>query len=125
MMDFLIRWLQQAPLWQAILALLAENVVVLILALVGGELLIRRYRDRRVTLPAPPVQRLEVLVTASSVLLNTVTTLVGLFLWRAGIITFREDVGVWACLDVLVLLLIMDLAMYALHRLAHHPWIFP
>ncbi len=123
-MEDMIQWLHDAPLWQTTLVLLAENVLILILALVLGQWAVRRFEARRVALPALPLQRLEVLVTISTVLGNTVTTLLGMFLWRAGIITFRTDVGVWAWLDVLVLLLIMDFAMYVLHRLAHHPWLF-
>jgi Delta7-sterol 5-desaturase len=123
--ETLSRWLVEAPLWQAVVALLAENVLILILALFLGHWLVRRYAARRVALPAPPLQRLEVLVALGTVLLNTVTTLAGLFLWRWGIIRFRTDAGVWAWLDVLVLLLVMDLAMYLLHRVAHHPWLFP
>jgi lathosterol oxidase len=124
-METMIRWLHDAPLWQAVLALLAENVLILVLALWVGHWLVRRYEKRRVALPAPPLRRIEVMVTVSTVLLNTVTTLIGLFLWRWRIIQFRTDVGIWAWLDIPILLLVMDLAMYLLHRLAHHPWIFP
>src|SRR5262249_36003945 len=97
----------------------------LCLALVLGGWLVRRYADRRVALSPLPLCRLEVAIALSNVLLNTVVTLVGLFLWRWGVIRFRMDVGVWAWLDVLVLLLVMDLAMYVLHRLAHHPLLYP
>jgi sterol desaturase/sphingolipid hydroxylase (fatty acid hydroxylase superfamily) len=57
--------------------------------------------------------------------LNTAVTVAGLLLWRRGIVRFRDDVGPWAAVDVVVLLFVMDLAMYALHRLAHHRWLFP
>jgi sterol desaturase/sphingolipid hydroxylase (fatty acid hydroxylase superfamily) len=123
--ETLIGWLQDAPLWQATLALLGENVLILVLAVVLGHWAVRRFEARRVALPAPPINHPEVLIALSTVLLNTVTTLVGLFLWRAGVIRFRTDVGAWAWLDALVLLMVMDFAMYVLHRLAHHPWIFP
>jgi hypothetical protein len=36
-METMIRWLQDAPLWQAILALLAENVLILGLACRPGR----------------------------------------------------------------------------------------
>jgi sterol desaturase/sphingolipid hydroxylase (fatty acid hydroxylase superfamily) len=124
-MEALIAWLRDAPLWQAVGILLLENVFILLLALAVGHWLVRKYAHRPVALPPPPLSHLEVAVTISTVLLNTVTTLVGLFLWRADVIRFRTDVGVWAWLDILVLLLVMDLAMYVLHRVAHHPWIFP
>lgn len=124
-MESMISWLQQAPLWQAIVALLAENVLILVLALGWGSWLARRYETRRVALSAPAVKRLEIVLTCSTVLLNTLVTLVGLFLWRGGILRFRTDAGIGVLVDVVLLLMIMDLAMYALHRLAHHPWLFP
>ncbi|HEY1188407.1 MAG TPA: sterol desaturase family protein [Gemmata sp.] len=124
-MDRLIHWLRDAPLGQAVAVLLVENVLVFLLALLLGHGLIRRFAHRRVALPAPPLARLEVAVAASNVLLNTVVTLIGLFLWRAGVVTFRTDTGLWAVLDVFVLLLVMDFAMYWLHRTAHHRLLYP
>lgn len=123
-MDAVITWLQTAPLWQAALALLGENAVILLLAVAGGEWLAWIFRHRRVAPLAHPLKRIEVWTTVSTVLTNTITTIVGLHLWRAGVIRFRDDVGVWAWIDVVVLLLIMDIAMYVLHRVAHHPWIY-
>jgi len=124
-MESLILYLREAPLPQAILLLLAENVAILLLALLFGEWLVRRYADRRVAEVAPPLSRIELWVTLSCVLLNTLVTVVGLLLWRADLIQFRTDTGWRAWLDVLVLLLVMDLAMYCLHRLAHHSLLFP
>ncbi len=124
-MSTIIEWLQTAPLWQATLALLFENALILVLAVVVGEWAVHHYADRRIAEVAPPIEHFELLVAASSVFLNTVVTIVGLFLWRAGYIRFRTDTGIWAWLDVLALLAIMDLAMYVLHRVAHLPWLFP
>src|SRR5262245_14590613 len=118
-MEALINWVHDAPWWQAVAVLLAENLFVLFFALALGRVLIRCFEAHRVAPPAPPLERQEVLVTCSTVLLNTVVTLAGWFLWRAGIIRYRTDVGVWAWLDIPILLLVMDLAMYVLHRLAH------
>jgi sterol desaturase/sphingolipid hydroxylase (fatty acid hydroxylase superfamily) len=124
-MEAMIAFLQEAPWWQAVLLLLAENLALFVIALVGGQLLVAGFARRRVTPPAPPLERQEVAATVSCVVLNTGVTLAGLGLWRMGIIRFRGDVGVWAWLDALALLMIMDLAMYVLHRLGHHPWLFP
>lgn len=120
----IILWLQTAPLWQAVLALLAENGVILIAAVVLGEWATRHYAAQRVSLPADAVDRVQLLVTISTVLFNTLVTVAGLLLWRGCVIRFRSDVGVWALVDVVVLLVVMDFAMYFLHRLAHHPWLF-
>jgi Delta7-sterol 5-desaturase len=124
-MQLAIDWLRTAPWWQAVLVLLLENLIVLLVAIAFGQWLTVKHQRRRVAHPPPPLKRLEVAIAASSVLLNTVTTLVGLALWKTGFIRFRTDVGLWAWFDILALLLIMDLAMYVLHRAAHHPWIFP
>jgi len=95
-METMIQWLQVAPLWQAILVLLAESIFIFFLAVLLGQLSVKWFATRRVALPAPPVERQEVIVAASTVLLNTVTTLIGLFLWRWEIIRCRTDAGVWA-----------------------------
>src|SRR5262249_10163316 len=124
-MQQIISFLQEAPWWQAVLLLLAENLVILALALGLGHWLVLRYPRRRGWAAAPALDRQELAAATSCVLLNTAVTLAGLALWRAGTICFRSDVGVWAWLDVAALLLIMDLAMCVLHRLGHHPWLFP
>ena len=49
----------------------------------------------------------------------------GLALWRAGIVHFRSDFGIRAWLDIVVLVAIMDLAMYLLHRVAHTKLFYP
>lgn len=124
MLESAIAWLTHAPWWQAVAVLLAENFFIFLLAVVLGDLAVRAFPHRRVASEPPELSRQEVAIALSNVLLNTVITLVGLAMWRAGIIRFRTDVGLWAWLDIVALLLIMDLAMYVLHRLAHHPWLF-
>lgn len=120
-MESLIHQLQTASLWIVVPVMLLENGLILLIAVAGGDWLAARFPERRVALEAPPLQRQEVLIALSSVVTCTMTTFAGLFLWRWQIIRFRTDVGIWAWLDVLVLLLVMDLAMYVLHRVAHHP----
>lgn len=124
-MDEFIGWLRDAPLWEATLVLLAENALIFVLALALGRWLVGRHSDRPVADPPPPLGRTEIAVALGTVFLNTATPLVGLFLWRAGLIQFRTDAGMRACVDVLALLVVMDLAMYLLHRLAHHRLVYP
>lgn len=56
--------------------------------------------------------------------LNTAVTLGGLALYRNGVIRVREAGWGLGLLDSLVLFLVMDLAMYVFHRVAHHPFLF-
>lgn len=124
MPEWIIRWLESAPWPALLLAFLAENFVILALVVLVGRWAAARFSARRVA-PAPePLTATEVAVALGNVLLNTATTLAGLWLWRRGVVRFREDAGAWALADVLVLLLVMDLLMYLLHRVAHVPLLF-
>lgn len=109
------------PLALRALVLLVENLVIFAGALAAGAWLVKRYAHRRVVPAPPPLRREEVVYAAITVLLNTAVTLVGLELWERGHIRFRDDMGAGAIFDVIVLFLVMDAAMYALHRVAHFP----
>jgi len=120
----IIHWLQSASWADLVLVFLIENFAIFVLVLLFGSLVISLFSSRRVS-PAPePLSRTEIVIALVNVLLNTMTTLAGLWLWRRGVIQFRTDVGLLALADILVLLLVMDLLMYLLHRLAHTPILF-
>jgi sterol desaturase/sphingolipid hydroxylase (fatty acid hydroxylase superfamily) len=115
----LLRSLRALSPLDAALLFLAQNVVVFAAAMLLGAGLRRLFGARPVQLAAPPVERLEVGIAAMTVALNAAITWAGWWLWRAGVIGFRADTGARAWLDVALLVAGMDLAMYALHRLAH------
>lgn len=109
---------------EAIAWMLAENVALFALAIVLGQLLVLAFGSRRVGPSPPAVEGQELAWAASCVALNTLVTVVGWWLWRSGAIVIRRDTGLRALLDAIVLLMLMDLAMYVTHRVAHHPWAF-
>lgn len=123
-MSWAIDWLRTVPLGQATVAFLVLNVAVAALTVALGEWLMRRFTHRRVAPEAPPLQREEFVLTAACVLINTAVTLAGLLLWRMGWIRFRLDWGPRVLLDLAVLVVMMDLGMYLLHRVAHAPWLY-
>ncbi len=124
MFQRMIDWLHSASWLAAGMAFFAENLLILLFVVVGGECLVRGYRARPVSAPPEPVTALEIAVALGNVLLNTAITLAGWQLWKHGVIRFRTDWGWGAVGDVFALLLIMDLLMYWLHRLAHTPILF-
>ncbi|WP_165234077.1 sterol desaturase family protein [Aquisphaera insulae] len=105
--------------------MLVENAVLFGVAVLGGDLLVWIFRTRRVGPLPPPVEAKELAWAACCVVLNTLVTAAGWWLWRSGYIVIRRDTGARAWLDAAALLLMMDLAMYLTHRIAHHPWAFP
>ena len=119
MPEWIISWLQSAPLPQLLLVFLVENTAIVALVVLLGGRLADWLNSRRVALPPEPLTPTEIIVTFINILLNTATTLAGLWLWRIGVVQFRPDTGLMALADVLGLLFVMDLLMYMLHRLAH------
>jgi Delta7-sterol 5-desaturase len=120
-----IAWLRGLPPGAAAALFFGQNLLVFAGALAFGAACSRAFAGRRVAPPPPPLERAEVLLAAATVILNSLITLVGWVLWRRAIIGFRDDLGLRAWLDVPILLVAMDAAMYLLHRIAHHRWIYP
>jgi sterol desaturase/sphingolipid hydroxylase (fatty acid hydroxylase superfamily) len=121
----MIAWLARLTLPQAAGYALVLNFAMFLVALGVGHVLVRRYGQRRVTAEPDPVEAAEVLLAVSCVLLNSVVAVFGWWLWRRGVIVLRDEVGRRVVRDAAVLLVVMDLAMYVMHRVAHHRWLFP
>ena len=124
MLNHLLDLFRPMTLPEAALWLLVENVALFFLSLAFGHALLILFRPRRVVDAPEPVQWQELAWAANCVLLNTVVTLAGWWLWQRNIIVIRPDTGWLVPLDVLVLLLAMDLGMYVTHRLAHIPALY-
>jgi lathosterol oxidase len=124
-MNSLLNWLRNLEPLQAAAWLLLENVAVFAACIAAGYVLIALFKTRRVTLPPARLQVAEIFYTVSTILLNTLVTLVGWWLWRDGRIVVRADWSWRAFADAAILFLVMDAAMYALHRVAHFARIFP
>ncbi|TGK06539.1 fatty acid hydroxylase family protein [Leptospira fletcheri] len=120
-----ILFLQEVPYSWAALLFLMENLLIFSGSVYIGHLLTKYYRDRRVVPNPPQIESKEILFAVSTLLLNTLVTLSGLWLWRIGLIRFRTDWGLYAFLDVVFLFFVMDALMYALHRIAHISWVYP
>src|SRR6185369_12666140 len=103
-MDRFISLLQNLSLVKLTLLFLAENFLIFVLVVVGGHLIRKIFLHRPVSETPEPVNRQEIILAISTVCLNTFVTVLGLVLWRAGIIHFRTDVGWRAILDIPILL---------------------
>ncbi|PJZ76945.1 sterol desaturase family protein [Leptospira neocaledonica] len=119
-----VLFLQEISYVWAALLFLIENLLIFACSVYIGNLLAIRYAHRRIVPVPPKVESKEILLAISTILLNTIVTLIGLWLWRTGSIRFRSDIGILALFDILILLLVMDMGMYALHRIAHIRFIY-
>src|SRR5262249_31606445 len=114
------------PLELAILLSLLGNVLMFAAALLVGEALVRRYHNKPNSAPPEPISRPEIMFAAVCVVLHTLVAVIGIILWRAGIINLRPNGNVLATIvDVAILIVLMDFGMYAFHRIAHHPLLYP
>ncbi len=123
-MDAFLDWAAVLSLPEAVAGLAVLNVTTFALAVLAGTLATRALQGRRVTPPPEPLTRKEVVYAAAGVAVNTLVTVAAWWLWKSGVLVIRRDVGWFAVVDFLVLLLVMDFGMYALHRLAHHRWFY-
>jgi Delta7-sterol 5-desaturase len=111
--------------WPALaIWVLLGNSVVFGTTLGVGELLVHAFGRKPTTPAPPPLTRKEVLLAAACVVVNSGVTFLGIVLWQRGIIHVGMAVTGWTILDVIALFLLMDVSMYALHRLAHTPLLF-
>ncbi len=120
-----VGWLQRVSWGWAFAFFLVENLLIFAGALGVGHLMIKIWGKHRVTPPPPPLEATEVLFAGSTVLLNALVTLGGLWLWRVGVIRLRLELDLWGLWDAFVLFWVMDLAMYVLHRMAHWRFLYP
>lgn len=125
-LEQLIAPLYTMPLGEVAFWITLENIAIFLAALAVGHVLVKLFADNRNAEPPPPITRLEVILAASCVLLNSLITFIGAVLWRADIIRLRPDNSLIGVLvDFVILFMAMDFAMYVFHRAAHHPLLYP
>src|SRR4051812_13929098 len=124
-MNAFLDWAHDLPLLAAAGWLLLANLVSFALALLAGDLAAALFASRRGVPPPGPIGQKEVVYAAAGIAVNWLVTVLAWLLWRDGVILIRRDTGWRAWLDVPVLVLGMDLAMYLLHRVVHLPWFYP
>jgi lathosterol oxidase len=110
--------------WFALLALV-ENIALVGLGALLGRVALRLPGARRLTPDPGPVSRTELALVVSTVLINTVITVAGWWLWRAGLITLSSGFGPGTLVELVALIMVMDILMYAGHATVHLRPLFP
>ncbi len=121
----IILFFKNIPLWEGFWWLLLENFLIWIISIALGMVIVLGFKSKKITENTPGListnLRLELVLSFFTIIINTFITLLGLFLWQNGIIVILPfEGGLLDCVDVLVLITLMDISMYFLHRLAHN-----
>src|SRR5260221_2914939 len=98
-MNFLIQSiaaLHEMPLTLAFTAAFVGNFLAFLITLAIGHVLVILFKNHPITEPPPPITREEIYLVISCVILNSVVAMVGIALWRAGVLRVRlaNDQGV-------------------------------
>ena len=121
--DRLVSFLKNLSLTEAFFLFWMENVLLWLMALSFGWLLVRLYRKRPVSNSYGQFSvniKKELILSFITIFINTLITLAGFLLWKKGVIIILPfEGGLRDLLDVLILVLSIDMAMYLLHRMAH------
>ena len=125
-MPDLIEFFRSMSFPAAILWCLVTNFALFVISVAGGELVAYCFRNRRCAAEAGPLTKQEILLSISCVLLNSLVMLTGVMLMQRGIVEVLPFGSLArVARDVIAFLFVMDVAMYALHRVAHIRWIYP
>ena len=125
LMNSFLDWAFALSPLEAIGWLIVLNVSIFIVSLLAGCIATYVFGQSRIVESADRLSKREMKFAAAGIGVNTLITIVGWYLWKAGILEIRRDTGWQVLLDFFILLLVMDIGMYVLHRVAHLPWFFP
>ncbi|MCM0673254.1 sterol desaturase family protein [Micromonospora phytophila] len=124
-MDAALDWAWRLDVGQVVGLALLENVILFLIAVGVGNAVLRLPTVVRL-LPDPGrISRLQAWLAGGAILMNSLITVAGWGLWKTGIIHLNADPGLQILTDFVLLLLLMDLLMYAGHAVAHRPQLFP
>ena len=124
-MESLLQQFKNLSPGEATAVFLIANLFIFLSSVAACWLTGRVFRDRRIFDRWEPFSYVELGAALGAVILNAAVSVVGWILWENGHIALPSKSTTWIVLDTLLMILAMDLGMYVLHRLAHHPAIYP
>ncbi len=123
-MRSLFQTIHDLTLAQAAWGFLGLNLLVFLSSVGGCWMFGRVFADKRIFDRWEPLAAVELVAAMGAVAINAAVSVGGWVLWKAGWIVLLEKSVAWWVADTLLMVLAMDLGMYVLHRLAHHPVLY-
>ncbi len=121
----LLEWTRALGWPEAMVWSLVVNGLVFVITLAVGGWMVRVFRGAPVSAAPDALSAAELRLAGACVLGNSLVMWLGWWLFRSGWLRVATESSPFVALaDALILLLVMDFAMYVAHRLAHHPLAF-
>jgi len=114
MENFLKELTDLSPIY-LFLVFLGQNLLVFILALLFGSYMLAKHKQ-----PKENIKTKDWWVSACTVLINTIITYLGYWLWQKGLIKIDFSFSLAFIMDVFILFFAMDFLMYVFHFIIHH-----
>lgn len=124
-LDLFLDFLTKASLSEIILLIFAINVVEIGFVVVVGNWMRRQFRHRPISQNTSKTTQKEYFIVFITLIINTLITIVGYQLWQSHWIVLTHGNWISMFFDTIIFILIIDLSMYLLHRVAHWPVLFP
>lgn len=113
-------WIRARSISEASAYSLVVNVLMFFGALAFGGAVVRAFPNARVAHQGPPLSRTEIVLASLCVAFNALVMVAGWWLFQAGLLRVDGAPFGWRWIvDAALLVLVMDIAMYATHRVAH------
>jgi Delta7-sterol 5-desaturase len=123
--DPALRWFDRLNLAQAIPLFLLQNALLFAGTVVFGNAISRRWSHRRIAAEVQGDRRGEMMLGLVAIVMNTIVTIVGWWLWQRGMIRLTGKVSFAVIGEVIAFTLVLDGLMYLGHRIGHHPTFYP
>ena len=123
-MEKLLHQFKALSVSEASVVFLVANLFIFLTSVGACWLFGRIFKNRRIFDRWEPFSAVELAAALGAVVLNAAVSVLGWLLWKNGLIDLPSKAAGWVILDTLIMILAMDLGMYALHRAAHHPLLY-
>jgi len=120
----MLQWFEGLTLPQFVAVLSVANVLMYVGSWGTVRLVQHLFRARLLNVKPPAVSRDDIRLSVLIVLINIAVGLPGWWLWKQGYIELADPGALGTLVDVVLVFLYFDVAMYFLHRVMHIGWLY-
>ncbi len=123
-MQQLFDWAYQQSITSWCWISLLGNVAAAGISILSCWLLAQLFRRNRIFDTPQPLTASDIAFSISAIAFNSLVAVIGWLLWKHGWIEIRHPSFLRTVADTILFIIVMDLAMYAFHWVAHYPILY-